>query len=265
MGNRALAGNWHHAGPAWHHTGVWHHAGPAWHHAGPAWHHAGPAWHHAGPAWHHAGPAWHHAGPAWHHAGPAWHHAGPAWHHGGPWLNGGPGFWNDTPWNNWIDTPWIDTPWNDATWNDSVQPVTCDTDRTLNRIPMQNRGAGAYGSGPISFTPVPYNCLEPGRFIVVRFDHAFNTAPSGHLSWEVKVTDSSGNVSNNSLSDENPRRSGRNEYILNVDISSSSATDQSAFTTTAKDPSYLIINVSGAAGTTTLNITNVQIRFNNPG
>ena len=100
---------------------------------------------------------------------------------------------------------------------------------------------------------------------MVRFDHTFDTAPSGNLSWEIKVTDSSGSVRNNSMSDEKPRRSGRNEYILNADVSASPTKDQSAFTTTAKDPSHLVINVSGAAGTTTLKITNVSIRFNNPG
>jgi hypothetical protein len=130
---------------------------------------------------------------------------------------------------------------------------------------MENREVGAYGSGPIPFTPVPYNCLEPDRFIVVRFDYAFDTTPSRNLSWEIKITDASGGVRNNALSAESPRRSGRTEYILNANVSGSSVKDQSAFTTTTKDPTYFIVNVSGASETTNLKITNVSIRFNNPG
>ncbi|MGB6068285.1 MAG: hypothetical protein WBG50_26045 [Desulfomonilaceae bacterium] len=134
----------------------------------------------------------------------------------------------------------------------------CNLDRFLASIPMSG-GDGEYGSGYVSFPPVPYTCLNPTKFIVVEFDYAFDVPPEGGTAtWNVFVFNSTLTADNFFLAARGTAQSGHFSFKLTF---GGPYNGQSAFTTTTTDPSQILFGV-GASETTTLKISNVVIHFN---
>ncbi len=110
------------------------------------------------------------------------------------------------------------------------------------------------------FPAMSYTILDPGKFIVVEFDYAFDTMPSSisDVQWRIIVNNSAIAVPDNMfLGVFPPSQSGHFAFTLDR-----SSLNQSAFTSASVDPSQVSFYVANAIGPTTLTLTNVCIRFN---
>lgn len=132
-------------------------------------------------------------------------------------------------------------------------------DRFLASVTMV--GPADYSSVPlvVPFPAVPHTSLDPTKHIVVEFDYAFDVAPTlGNASWRVDVN-SLGAVNTFGPGVVPTVQTGHLSFTLNT--TGAPASDQSAFTVTATDPSGLRLQAL-TLGTSTLTITNVVIHFN---
>ncbi len=133
-------------------------------------------------------------------------------------------------------------------------------DRFLASVTMETSGGGSFLTNPffVPFPAFPYTSLDPTKHIVVEFDYEFVGTPPASVLWVVQVRDSLLAAVNGFV-----------EFIPTSQSDHFSQTlfigDQSNFTAPPGfDPSLLLIGVSQATGTTSLTITNVCIRFNQP-
>jgi len=125
---------------------------------------------------------------------------------------------------------------------------------------MLTFGGGTFFSGQVAFPSVPNTCLDPTKNIVVEFDYAFDAAPGSTGGWNVTVFNSASSASNHYFNIPATSQSGH--FSFTVNNSGFPTANQSAFTTTATDPSLVAISVLSATGITSLTVTNVAIHFN---
>jgi hypothetical protein len=111
-----------------------------------------------------------------------------------------------------------------------------------------------------AFTAFPRASLVPGQHIVVEFDYAFNTAPSGGTATyviDVRAPFPGVFAQNLFIGVGIPTdQSGHMMFTL------STIGNQNTFILANQDPNGLSINITSATGTTSLTITNVCIKFN---
>ena len=137
----------------------------------------------------------------------------------------------------------------------------CNLDRFLATVTVTNLSQGDYAVSSVSFSPVPYTCLDPNKHIVVEFDYVFDAAPlGGTATWATVVSATTGTYYNAFDGDRPTSQSGHLSFTL--DQYGFLFTNQSTFTTTATDPGGFGIISVAATGTSNLTITNVVIHFN---
>jgi hypothetical protein len=139
-------------------------------------------------------------------------------------------------------------------------------DRFLASITMApiGLGTGIYSSAPLyaPFPLFPYTSLDPTKFIVVELDYSFDATPPPVLRWLVGVYSlpvPRVNVFGSLpvVMPLPPSNSGHLSFTLNT------VGPQLAFTNPpGQDPNQIYLQIQDAAGTTSLQITNVCIRFN---
>ncbi|MEW6532061.1 MAG: hypothetical protein AB1473_14585 [Thermodesulfobacteriota bacterium] len=129
--------------------------------------------------------------------------------------------------------------------------------RFLSPVAMPMIVAGRYRSGDVPFPPISYTTLDPTRFFRIEFDYAFVGTPPATVLWSVVVRNG---TRLNSLTVGQSTSQSHLVFILNGP--GAPAVGQSAFTSTATDPSDILIVASGADGTTALTVTNVCITPN---
>jgi hypothetical protein len=116
-----------------------------------------------------------------------------------------------------------------------------------------------YDSGVVPFPPIPYTSLDPTKFIAVEFDHAFTGTPPAVVNWIVFVMAATP-AQRNATQTNKPTSDPHLTFLLNgfgIPFS-----NQSAFTSTARNPQALRFLVQFASGTSAVDVTNVCIRIN---
>jgi hypothetical protein len=139
----------------------------------------------------------------------------------------------------------------------------CDTTRFFSVFPLNLISGPDVYAGLNSFAPVPYTCLSPTGAITVSFNYDFHGVnPSGALIFIVAVFDSALNVDNDDLRFvfEPPAISSSGDVSMTLPAGAPVPL-QNAFVSTGSDPTQLFITAI-APNTTTLDISNVQVIFN---
>ncbi|MFC1835899.1 inverse autotransporter beta domain-containing protein [Thermodesulfobacteriota bacterium] len=145
-------------------------------------------------------------------------------------------------------------------------PPPCMTDRTVSVGPLSiGHIPGLYHSSPVPFLPVPYTCLRDDKFVAVSFDFQFDADPrTKAIVFFVTVRAPGGAIENLGKTIVwRPDQTGT--AVILLDLGGFPSVGQSAFTSTAANPSSRIIDAVGAFGTNTLTFpTGVEIRFYRP-